>query len=52
MMEFCSPENFKIVLVRDASSWEVHSLGELLPQGFGPGMLRRRRAPPSGAAEN
>ncbi len=40
MMEFCSPESFKIVLVRDAASWEVFSLRELLPQGFGPGNLK------------
>ena len=40
MMEFCSPARFQIVLVRGAGSWEVHSLRELLPQGFGPGNLK------------
>lgn len=40
MMEFCSPDSFKVVLVRGADSWEVYSLRGLLPQGFGPGNLK------------
>ena len=40
MMEFCRPDSFKVVLVRSAGSWEVYSLRELLPQGFGPGNLK------------
>lgn len=39
MMEFCSPESFQVILVKSAGSWEVHSLRELLPLGFGPGNL-------------
>lgn len=39
MMEFCDPENFKIILVKSTDEWEVFTLRELLPFGFGPANL-------------
>jgi len=39
MMEFCDPESFQVILVKNADEWEVHTLRELLPFGFGPANL-------------
>ena len=39
MMEFCNPETFKIVLATSEDHFEVYTLKELLPLGFGPGNL-------------
>ena len=39
MMEFCNPETFKIILATSEDHFEVHTLKELLPLGFGPGNL-------------
>ena len=39
MMEFCD-ENFEILLVSDEGCYEVHTLKELLPLGFGPSNLK------------
>jgi cytidine deaminase len=39
MMEFCNPDSFQIILVKSVDSWEIYSLRELLPLGFGPGNL-------------
>lgn len=36
MMEFCEPENFEIILAASVEEYEVFSLKELMPQGFGP----------------
>ena len=36
MMEFCNPETFKIILAVDKDHYDVYTLKELLPQGFGP----------------
>ena len=36
MMEFCNPETFKIILSVDKDHYDVYTLKELLPQGFGP----------------
>jgi len=41
MMEFCDPKTFKIVLGTGAEDYQVYTLEELLPLGFGPGNLRR-----------
>ena len=35
MMEFCDPEHFQVILVKNAEEWEVHTLLELMPFGFG-----------------
>ena len=40
MMEFCVPEKFLIILARSESCYEIHTLEELLPMGFGPGNLK------------
>ncbi len=39
MMEFCDPEQFKIVLAIDREHYQVYTLKELLPIGFGPDNL-------------
>ena len=36
MMEFCSPDKFKVITARSADDFTVHTLRELLPNGFGP----------------
>ena len=35
MMEFCEPETFKIILATSKEQYEVFTLKELLPLGFG-----------------
>ena len=40
MAEFCDPESFQIILAKSEELYEVYTLGELLPQGFGPGYLK------------
>lgn len=39
MMEFCNPETFKIVLAISREQYEIFTLKELLPLGFGPDNL-------------
>ncbi len=39
MMEFCNPEEFKIILATNPNRYDVYTLKELLPLGFGPGNL-------------
>lgn len=39
MMEFCDPETFRIILATSVEQYEVFTLRELLPLGFGPGNL-------------
>ena len=39
MMEFCNPENFKIITAASADNFIVYTLKELLPNGFGPDNL-------------
>ena len=39
MMEFCSPEDFWIILAVNEKDYKVFRLKELLPMGFGPGNL-------------
>lgn len=42
LLEFCSPEDFVILLVKDLEhGLRTYTLGELLPHGFGPGMLKK-----------
>lgn len=40
MMEFCDPETFQIILASGREAYEVFTLKELLPVGFGPGNLQ------------
>lgn len=39
MMEFCDPQQFQIILATAAGHYDVYTLQELLPQGFGPANL-------------
>ena len=36
MMEFCDPETFQIILAVDKERYEIYTLEELMPLGFGP----------------
>lgn len=36
MMEFCDPGSFQIILAASPEKYEIFTLGELLPRGFGP----------------
>ena len=36
MMEFCDPDTFHIILATGKEQYEIFTLKELLPQGFGP----------------
>ena len=40
MEEFCDEDTFEIVLARSAEEYEIYTLGELLPKGFGPHNLQ------------
>lgn len=35
MMEFCNPKTFQIILAIDKERYDIYTLEELLPQGFG-----------------
>lgn len=39
MMEFCAPSEFEIIVAGSTESYSVHTLSELLPEGFGPASL-------------
>ena len=39
MMEFCEPEQFKIILAISREEYRIYTLKELLPEGFGPARL-------------
>ena len=39
MMEFCNPETFEIILAVSPEHYEIITLKELLPMGFGPANL-------------
>ena len=39
MMEFCDPKTFKIILAVSKDKYDVFTLKELLPLGFGPANL-------------
>lgn len=39
MMEFCNPDTFQIILATDKEHYDIYTLRELLPQGFGPDNL-------------
>lgn len=40
MMEFCDPDRFRIILATGKDQYEVFTLKELLPLGFGPDNIR------------
>lgn len=35
-MEFCDPDTFQIILATDREQYEIFTLKEMLPMGFGP----------------
>ena len=37
MMEFCNPEEFEIILAVSEQDYQIYTLKELLPMGFGKG---------------
>ena len=39
MMEFCDPDTFQIILATDREQYEIFTLKEMLPYGFGPDNL-------------
>lgn len=39
MMEFCNPETFQIILATGKEQYEIFTLKEILPLGFGPANL-------------
>ena len=39
LMEFCDPESFQIILATDTEHYDIYTLKELLPLGFGPANL-------------
>lgn len=39
MMEFCNPETFQIILAVNRGQYDIYTLKELLPLGFGPANL-------------
>ncbi len=39
MMEFCNPDTFQIILALSKEQYEIFTLKELLPLGFGPDNL-------------
>ena len=41
MMEFCDPETFQIILAVSREKYDIFTLKELLPVGFGPDNLKK-----------
>lgn len=39
MMEFCEPEQFKVILAVSREDYRIYTLKELLPEGFGSARL-------------
>ena len=40
MMEFCDPDEFQIILATGTENYQIFTLKELLPMGFGPANLK------------
>lgn len=40
MMEFCNPSDFQIIVAKSEEDYRTMTLGELLPEGFGPDNLK------------
>lgn len=41
MMEFCNPKEFQIIVAKSIEDYQVFTLEELLPMGFGPDNLKK-----------
>lgn len=42
MMEFCDPGTFQIILAKDKEQYDIYTLKDLLPLGFGPENLETK----------
>ena len=40
MMEFCNPKEFQVIVAKSVEEYQVFTLEQLLPVGFGPGNLK------------
>ncbi len=43
MMEFCDPESFQVILAKNPEEYQILTLKEILPLGFGPRDLGREK---------
>ena len=41
MMEFCNPEVFQVIVARSLEEYEIRTLKDFLPEGFGPANLNK-----------
>jgi len=41
IMEFCDPKSFEVILAKDPEHYEVFTLEQILPMGFGPKDLEK-----------
>lgn len=41
MMEFCDPEVFQVIVAGSAEEYEIRTLRDFLPEGFGPANLNQ-----------
>jgi len=41
MMEFCDPKTFEVILAKDPQHYEIFTLEQILPMGFGPKDLEK-----------
>lgn len=39
MMEFCHPDTFRILIAVSPEKYKIYTLGQLMPEGFGPAKL-------------
>lgn len=42
MMEFCDPKSFQVIVAKNPEEYQVFTLEEILPMGFGPKDLERQ----------
>ncbi|MGI5946706.1 MAG: cytidine deaminase [Lachnospiraceae bacterium] len=42
MMEFCDPRTFQVIVAKNPEEYQVFTLEEILPMGFGPKDLERQ----------
>ena len=49
-MEFCDPEEFQIILATDVEHYDIYTLKELLPLGFGQGNQKEKKKVSGGPA--
>lgn len=40
MMEFCQPDTFQVILAAEGEQYQIYTLQQLLPVGFGPSDLK------------